>query len=163
MNLSLIVGKWILIGSISMKSELEFIGEQPKPHGVKNWLNSQTPQLLETMKSTEGLTLTIAPDGTFQEEKIGEPQVEWFDCDGVLSAEVKPFNGYLNVFDSSIYLITDECPLWARDEKLRYNDGDTKISDTLEIYHEKLIRTVSVVTDGMYFDKVVLIYVKATA
>ncbi len=33
MNISVCVGTWLLIGSLSIKSELEF--------GVKNWLNNK--------------------------------------------------------------------------------------------------------------------------
>ncbi|EAZ89793.1 hypothetical protein [Crocosphaera chwakensis] len=162
MDISVFVGKWVLIGSVFIKSELEFIGNQPDPNGVNNWLNNSTPQVLKKIESTEDLILIINPDGTFEEEKTGNPKVEWFDCEGVLCSEVKPFSGYINVSKSKFYLMADECPLWAKDEKLRYNDGDTKISDTIQISNEQLIRTVSVVTDDMYFDKVVLVYAKTT-
>ncbi len=160
MDISVFVGKWVLIGSFSIKSELQFIGRKPDSNGVKNWLNNPMSQVLKRVKSTEGLTLIINPDGTFQEQKTGNPKVEWFDCEGVLCAEVKPFNGYINVLESKPYLMTDQCPSWAKDKKLRYNDGDTKICDTVHLDNEQLIRVVSIVTDDMYFDKVVLVYAK---
>ncbi|MEM8781056.1 MAG: hypothetical protein AAGF26_19800 [Cyanobacteria bacterium P01_G01_bin.49] len=165
MNIDIFVGTWLLMGSISIKSELEFIGETPAPNSVQNWLSGQSDQLLDTIEPTEGLVLTIDPDGKFQEEKTGNPKIQWFDCEGVLATEVKPFGGCLKFFKSKVYLMADECPSWAkaRDGKLRYNDGDTKICDSIEVKNNRLIRTISVVTDDMYFDRVVVVYTKAIA
>ncbi|WP_221645468.1 hypothetical protein, partial [Nostoc sp. UCD120] len=46
-------------------------------------------------------------------------------------------------------------------KKLRYDDGDTKIADSIEVQGEQLIRTISVVTDELYLDRVIIVYKKA--
>ena len=70
-----IIGTWVLIGSISINSEIAFIGEEPDLDGVKNWLNESGKELIEDVKGTEGLKLVIAPDGRFKEIREGNPDV----------------------------------------------------------------------------------------
>ncbi|VEP12200.1 conserved hypothetical protein [Hyella patelloides LEGE 07179] len=167
MDIEILVGTWLLIGSTSTKSEVEFINKQPDPSGVSKWLDGKSHELIEQIELTEGLTLTITPDGKFTEEKTGNPQMQWFDSEGVCS-DVIPFDGKLNFYKSNFYLIADNIPSWATPinkssrKKLRYNDGDTKISDSLEIVKELLIRTVNVVTDELYLDRVIIAYKKAS-
>ena len=40
----------------------------------------------------------------------------------------------------------------------RYSDGDTMVCDTLRRAGDDLIRQVSVITDELYIDRIVLIY-----
>ena len=81
-----------------------------------------------------------------------------------MQSEVTPFQGYLSFHKTSIYFLPINLPSWAmpvdRESsiKLRYDDGDTKISDCIERQNERLIRTVSVVTDELYLDRVIIVY-----
>jgi hypothetical protein len=167
MNIELLIGTWLLTGSISLNSEIKFIGDEPDPNGVENWLNSNSNNLIAQVEATEGLTLTISSDGKFFEERTGEPKVYWFDREGVLESEVIPFNGHLSFYDSKAFLLVDDLISWAvpSDEvskkKLRSDDGDTKIADSIEVQGEQLIRTISVVTDELYLDRVIIVYKKA--
>lgn len=159
-----LVGTWILIGSISINSEIELIGGEHDPNEVEKWLVGKSYELINQVEPTQGLTLTIASDGRFEEEKTGHPQVYWFDRESVLLSEVTPFQGYLSFHETNIYLIPADLPSWAipvdRESgmKLRYDDGDTKISDCIERQNERLIRTVSIVTDELYLDRVIIVY-----
>ncbi len=164
MSIDIFVGTWALIGSFSIGSEIEFIDEEPDPNGVKNWLNGKSYKSIEQIERTEGLTLNITFDGKFAEEKTGNPNVQWFDVEGVLESEVIPFNGSLKISESNVYLIPNEI---LRSEitsdltnktNLRYDDGDTKISDFIEVRDDSLIRTVNVVTDELYLDRTVIVY-----
>ncbi|MDF5724554.1 MAG: hypothetical protein PUP91_29645 [Rhizonema sp. PD37] len=164
MNIELLIGIWLLTGSISISSEIKFVGDEPDPNGVENWLNGSSNELIERIELTEGLTLTISSDGKFFEERTGDPKVYWFDLEGVLESEVIPFNGHLSFYDSKAFLLLDELVSWAvpsnevNKKKLRYDDSDTKIADSLEVIGEQLIRTVSVVTDELYLDRVIIVY-----
>ncbi|WGV26167.1 hypothetical protein [Halotia branconii] len=167
MNIELLIGTWLLTGSISIKSEIKFIGDELDANGVENWLNSNSNNLIAQVEATQGLTLTISSDGKFSEERTGAPKVYWFDFEGVLQSEVIPFNGHLSFYDSKAFLLLDELVSWAvpsdkvNKKKLRYDDGDTKIADSIEVQGEQLIRTISVVTDELYLDRVIIVYKRA--
>ncbi|MBH8555819.1 hypothetical protein I8751_26425 [Nostocaceae cyanobacterium CENA357] len=164
MNIELLIGIWLLTGSISINSQIKFFGDEPDPNGIENWLNSNSNNLIAQVEATEGLTLTISSDGKFSEERTGTPKVYWFDKEGVLESEVIPFNGHLSFYDSKVFLLVDDLPSWAvpsdevNKKKLRYDDGDTKIADSIEVQGEQLIRTISVVTDELYLDRVIVVY-----
>ncbi len=167
MNIELLVGTWLLTGSISLNSQIKFIDDEPDPNGVENWLNGNSNNLIAQVAATEGLTLTISSDGKFFEAITGTPKVYWFDFEGVLQSEVIPFNGHLSFYDSKAFLLLDEPISWAvpsdevNKKKLRYDDGDTKIADSIELQGSQLIRTISVVTDELYLDRVIIVYKKA--
>ncbi|MDY6901727.1 MAG: hypothetical protein SWZ49_27155 [Cyanobacteriota bacterium] len=167
MSIESLVGTWQLIGSASTKGELAFIDNKPDPNGVKNWLKGEAGEIINQINSTSGLTLTINQNGTFTEEKEGNPEVNWFSSEGVLESKVVSFNGKVKFQADVAYLYPNEIPDWAKPRGrkygivLRYNDGDTIISDNISLIDEKLVRTVNVVTDGMYFDRVVIVYEKS--
>ncbi|MEM9449908.1 MAG: hypothetical protein AAGA75_15390 [Cyanobacteria bacterium P01_E01_bin.6] len=163
MNLETLVGKWSLIGSISINSEISFVGGEPEPNGVKDWLNGSGRELVETMNATSGLTLELCSDSTFTETKYGNPAVYWFSDEGVLESEVVPFNGLVKANEFGFFLQPDEISSWATPTDkygviLRYDDGDTKICDRLYLSEGKLIRTINVVTDELYLDRIVIVY-----
>ena len=166
MNTNIFVGTWVLTGSISTNSEVQFIKDRPDPKGVINWLNGTSQELVEQTKASEGLVLTIAQNKKFEEKKTGDPKVKWFNYEGVESNNVEPFDGQLKLSKSRAYLIADNVPSWAMPEnrkstvKLRYDDGDTKIADFLEIINDRLVRTINVVTDELYLDRVIIVYQK---
>jgi len=158
------LGIWLLVASVNYTSNLEFIDGRPDPMGVVNWLNNKDNNFIADITPAEGLTLIITEEG-FREEKTGEPTIKWFNAMGELSS-VQPFQGRLSICRSKIYLIVDDIPHWSKHPskegrlKYRYADGDTIISDMLEIRDEKLVRTVNVVTDSMHFDRVIIVYKK---
>lgn len=166
MSIEPFIGTWQLIGSVSTKGELAFIDNKPDPNGVKNWLKGKADELVNQINSTSGLTLTINQDGNFTEVVEGSPQVTWFSNEGVLESKVVPFNGKVKFQAGVAYLYPNEISDWAKPRGrkygivIRYNDGDTIIADNISLVDEKLVRTVNVVTDGMYFDRVAIVYAK---
>ena len=162
MTIDPFVGTWLSIGSVSYRSKLEFIDGKPDPMGVVNWLNGKGDNSIADITPAEGLTLTITKEGDFQEEKTAEPEIQWFNASGELSPDIQPFSGTLSEYHLKVYLIDNDAPHWSKSKskpkKNRYADGDTTIADMLEIRDEKLVRTVSVVTDEMYFDRVIIVY-----
>ncbi len=164
-----LIGTWLLVGSSSIQDEIRLIGEEPDLQGVAAWLAGNGDERLATIAPTTGLTLTIQADGQFTEEKVGDPKVDWFSAEGVLEPSVMPFNGVISWVAGVAYLLLTQ-PI-ARTipqdagvrQKLRYDDGDTKIADWIEVHGEQLVRTVSVVTDELYLNRVVLVYDKATS
>ena len=159
------IGEWHLVGSGSASSEIAFINEtDPDPNGVSEWLNGFDEALVEAAQPTSGLKLAIAPGGSFAEEASGQPDVNWFDEEGVQS-DVLPFGGTIVESGEVSYFLPVSIPNWATptDGKygtavLRYDDGDTKIANNIRIRTGKLVRTVNVVTDELYLDRVVIIY-----
>ncbi|MBC7501745.1 MAG: hypothetical protein H7315_14820 [Herminiimonas sp.] len=166
MEIESVVGRWALVGSTSINGEIAFVGDEPDPNGVSNWLNGHAEDLEESIEQTSGLELEISQDGRFTERQVGRPKVYWFDVEGVLSNEVAPFNGALTFNDKLFYLQPD-IPNWSVHAQnrcgeaiLRYDDGDTKICDSLRLRGDRLLRTVNVVTDELYTDRVLIAYEK---
>ncbi|MGF1493796.1 MAG: hypothetical protein ACFBSC_15350 [Microcoleaceae cyanobacterium] len=163
MDISKLAGTWMLTGTASIDPDkvlqVEFTEGKKDSQGVENWLSGKGHELLDRLEPTEGLSLAITLNKKFTEKKLGfdTPNVRWFGEDGVLAPEVIPFVGYLNIQDSRVFLLTKD----SKDEKLRYDDGDTKIVDSVERGGQELIRTVSVVTDELYLDRVLMVYRKA--
>ena len=112
MTIEPFVGTWLLVGSVSYRSELKFIDGKPDPMGVINWLNVRGDSPSAEIAPAEGLTLTITEKG-FQEEKTGNPDITWFNDYGELS-KVEPFSGKLSVYNKKVYLIADSAPQWAK-------------------------------------------------
>ena len=165
MTFSAYVGRWALISSASINSEISFIGEDPDPNGVNDWLNGDAIDLVDGSDPTTGLLLQIEQDGSFSEQKTGNPKVYWFDSEGVLTNDVEPFDGRLQSNESNVFLRPSEIPSWAIPVEgkhgraiLRLDDGDTKISDRLDVIGDRLIRSVNVVTDELYLDRIVIVY-----
>ncbi|WP_028102208.1 hypothetical protein [Pseudoduganella violaceinigra] len=166
-NFESIAGCWELVGSTTINSEIAFVDDEPDPDGIADWLNGVGDELEESLKSTSGMKLEVAPDGRFSEHLTGQPSVTWFDVEGVLCNSVVPFNGALRRNDEGIYLQPDDIPSWSEhlaanygNAILRYDDGDTKISDFLRMKDGRLLRTVNVVTDELYTDRVLIAYAR---
>jgi hypothetical protein len=157
MNRDSINGTWILSGTFALNSEIPIIGDEPKPNGVEEWLEGNSLETLAQLTPADGLKLTISSDGTFTEERVGAPQITWYDSEGVLESNVNPFNGAIQEAEGKFYLIADDIEPTGN---LRYDDGDTKIADSLTVIDGDLIRTVSVVTDELYLDRILLRYKK---
>jgi hypothetical protein len=166
MEISEFLGQWDLVGSVAINSEIAFIDGEPDPNGVANWLNGFDASLQDQIKPTAGLRLEIRPDARFTEQMSGQPAVYWFDEEGVLT-DVAPFDGHLVETDQGLYLRPDEISEWAMPTEgeygqavLRLDDGDTKISDNLRLNNGYLLRTVNVVTDELYLDRILIVYTR---
>ena len=79
-------------------------------------------------------------------------------------------SGTLAITGECAWLQPDGIPRWSThalnryDQAiLRYDDGDTKISDTLRLSGERLLRTVNVVTDELYTDRQLIAYLRQHA
>ncbi|ABC29949.1 hypothetical protein HCH_03186 [Hahella chejuensis KCTC 2396] len=163
MSIESFVGTWLLVSSISVSSEIAQEPGAVRHDKIKSGLRGAGQELIEKAKPTSGLALTIDDNGEFKEEKEGEPQVKWFDTDGVLTPKVVPFSGVVRANKSGVFLQADDIPSWAAPTDrysviLRFDDGDTTISDQIYLIDDKLVRTVNVVTDEAYLDRTVIVY-----
>ncbi|MDG9669280.1 hypothetical protein ONV78_16175 [Hahella sp. CR1] len=163
MSIESLIGTWLLDGSISVSSDIAQEPGGEHDDRIKSGLRGSGEELVDRVAPASGLTLTIEESGFFTEEKEGEPQVKWFDTDGVLTPQVVPFSGVVKSHKSGVFLQADDIPSWAAPTNrysviLRYDDGDTTISDQIYRVDDKLVRTVNVVTDEAYLDRTVIVY-----
>lgn len=144
-----------------------FIGRVLLPLNVRkaaHWLlPSAAFEKLPKQKSAKGLRLSIFDDGTFLEQSENETGFGYFNREGCLIDEIIPFSGKVSIFKNRRFLLLDQpiswaCPAEADEEFIRYDDGDTKISDEIKIVENNLIRTVAVITDGYLLDRFLYIY-----
>lgn len=158
-----IAGVWLLTGATAVDDEVDLDG-LPVEEQIDEWLYGARYDLMDEAEPVEGLKLTIHPDGTFTEAKTGSLRLPWYDREGVLDEEVVPFSGMLKTEATVMYLHLEEPISWASSEdairavRVRYDDGDTTICDRLAIVNHQLVRTMSVVTDELYLNKLLLIY-----
>ncbi|MBW4579077.1 MAG: hypothetical protein KME42_05810 [Tildeniella nuda ZEHNDER 1965/U140] len=159
------VGVWLLTAATAIDDEVDLEG-LPAADQIDEWLYSTAYDLIDEAEPVSGLKLTIHADGTFTEEKTGLLNLPWYDREGVLDEAVTPFSGILKTEENLMYLHLEEPISWAtpedtiREVRVRYDDGDTIICDRIEIISNQLVRTMSVVTDELYLNKVLLIYQK---
>ncbi len=159
-------GIWNLDGFFNSCGQFEILEDiEEYRRNYEKWLRGEDYENLENLTEAEGLRLEIKADGTFTESKTGDPQIEWFDEEGVLESNITPFDGVYKIFDERAFL-TLQTPSNLSDtddpERIRYDDGDTKICDSLRVIGEDLIRTVSVITDELYTTRVLLRYLKSS-
>jgi hypothetical protein len=161
------VGAWCLTAMAQHSAEAGLIGEDSDPADIDAWLNDADGSGADGETAVAGLTLTIATDARFTERSDGHPAVPWFDAEGVLAEEVAPFDGVMIGSGDVRYLRPDRIASWALPVEgrhgaaaLRYDDGDTKIADSVRLVDSRLVRTVNVVTDELYLNRVVLIYAR---
>jgi hypothetical protein len=158
------IGIWNLFGTFSENGEFEIIEDIEKYRQIyEAWLIAEDYSNLDKLSIVNGLELTINDDGTFTESKTGNPNIDWYDEEGVLDNRVTPFNGVFKVLDNRAFLFPQEIASWAisaDSDRIRYDDSDTKICDSLRIVKGNLIRTVSVITDELYTTRIILGYQK---
>lgn len=149
-----LVGTWVLVGTVSITDELP---EVQAPHDF--WFSQPEIAQIDSIKPESGLELTIDKSGQFTETRIGSPNVYWFHEEGYLSDEVEPFSRIIKYDGDNSYLFPSSVRLDfnKNDNRLRV-DGDMEISERLDFIDGKLIRTVNVVTDAMYLDRVIMRY-----
>lgn len=160
-----IAGSWQLVGRASSRADADTDG------AAAQWLDGIDDTLADRAVAegaASGLLLAIAPDGTFTERASGPVALPWFDAEGVLQAQAEPFDGRYAIDRDRAALQPDRIPGWATPvagrhgaARLRYDDGDTQVADHVRRRQELLVRTVSVVTDGAYLDRTVLVYARS--
>jgi hypothetical protein len=162
-------GTWILAKSISTTAEILYEEEFPDrdtSKEINDWLYGNSYNLRDDAEVITGLKLKIDANGAFSEENVGNPQLSWFDEDGVLDEKVTTFSGTLKIEDRIAYFHLENPKAWiivnsaGRKSRVRYDDGDTIICDKVEIIDKSLVRTISVITDELYLDRTMLIYEK---
>ena len=166
-------GRWALVAAAAQESPNTdyddgdlVIGDTRLPVDEFNrrWLAGEVFTQEPPLAPLTGLELTIAEDGTFTE--TGAAAVEWFDDEGVLESEARPFGGTLATSPAGTFLLGEEGPQAAvfedaADLRLRIDDGDTGITDLLTVKGDGLLRVMSVITDELYPSRIRLAYRRA--
>jgi hypothetical protein len=164
MKVNNFTGIWYLNGSFEENGKFEPVEDiEEYRRTYEHWLRGEDYANLENLTEVEGLRLEIEDAKIFSETKTGKPQIEWFDEEGVSVSNFKPFNGVYKIFDERAFLTLKEpssLSFTLDPERIRYDDGDTKICDSLRIVNENLIRTISVITDELYTNRIILSYRK---
>ena len=166
-------GRWTLLGAVSHDPDVAYESEDEIRMDaviggtrldlellLHKWLAGETFDAEPPLGSASGLTLDIGDDDTFRES--GAAEVEWFCEEGVLEAKALPFDGRIVTTPAGSHLLLHGAgtePASADghrygDVRLRLDDGDTQITDTVVLDGDRLRRTVSVVTDEMYLSRV---------
>lgn len=167
MSIDSFSGRWNATATSSTHAESTLISEdEVDPNGIVDWLNGFDATLVRAAKPVSGLVLTIeTARGTFTEKVRGNPAIVWYDAQGVLMEKVWPFDGTIVCNTHGAYLRPHDEPWWAMpvdgrygEAILRYDDLDTRIADHLRVVGGRLIRTVNIVTDDTYLDRVLIVY-----
>ncbi|GGO96410.1 hypothetical protein [Wenjunlia tyrosinilytica] len=172
-------GRWVLVGAgvvrpavaYELRAEEESLDaviagtRMPLDDMVRRWLAGEVLGAEAVLVPASGLVLEVARDAAFRES--GTAQVEWFSGEGVLESAAEPFGGRIVSTPAGHHLVLSEPVAWAQpysaedgDVRLRLDDGDTRIADTVHLLGDRLRRTVSVVTDEMYLDRLVYDYAR---
>jgi hypothetical protein len=159
------VGEWAPDGYVFI--EIGKPTDPPSPADIANWLLGAEETGRSRMEPRSGLELTIRPDGSFSEQVLGgQHSVLWYDSEGVQTDSPEPSEGSVREIAGADAVSLHprispppgpHRPAALRDV-LRYDDGDTQVSDILQVAGRSLIRVISVVTDGLYFNRVVASY-----
>jgi hypothetical protein len=165
------VGEWHLDGYALVDT---FIGASDPSDlsAVQNWLLAAAGAGWPEVEARTGLVLVIRRDGTYSERAPGEKlSMLWYDSDGVQTASPEPTEGVVRgVGGRPVVSLHPHTPPARADFPggdfrgvLRYDDGDTLVSDILRLEGNSLIRAISVVTDDLYFNRVVSRYWRSRA
>lgn len=177
-------GRWRLVGAADEEPVVELadtVDDAPvdgAPQAVvagvrvpfeeltRRWLAGESFGRRPPPEPVTGLRLEIDPAGGFTE--TGAARVPWFTDEGVLESRASPFSGRIAPAPVGVFLLLDKPVGWARshDETAeappRLDDGDTVITDRLLLEAGRLLRTVSVVTDGVTLSRMRYEYVAAS-
>lgn len=159
------LGKWALDGYAYIEASSP--GKQPGPADIADWLLARAQADRAELEARTGLELTIRRDGSYSEQVVGdEPSMLWYDSEGVQTDSPGPTEGTIRDVDGRVAVSLhprDAPPPTPPHQEglrgiLRYDDGDTQVSDILQVVGESLIRTISVVTDELYFSRIAARY-----
>lgn len=165
LGLESLVGHWVMVARATVNGEIAFVGDEPDASGVSNWLNASGEELEASLSAAVGTSVQIEPDGRFAESPTSELKGNWFDVEGVLTDGSQAMDVKLEIAGETAWLQPTGIPKWSKHglnrygpAALRYDDGDTKISDALRLKEGRLLRTVNVVTDELYTDRQLIAY-----
>lgn len=111
-----------------------------------------------------GSTLTIDAAGAFFQAGQCDAPILTYDGEGIQVSGVPEFGGRIHEEGERGYLLCQGIPRWAtpKDEaaqtRLRWDNGDIKVCDSIRLVGNRLLRTICVVTDECYGDRIVLVY-----
>lgn len=154
-NLQNFEGQWHLIARAEISADLMPDGSDGCIQ-TEAWLAGVGPDPRDSVVPTFGLHLIIESDGEVTEEADERAKFEWYDFDGVLEGQAIPHSGQLVEMEGRIVLTTDNSR-----GAYRYADGDTTISESFKLEatpERRLVRTVSIETDGIYGSRQVYVY-----
>ena len=167
MNTNSMQGEWELRQYHHLIDEIPYGDEDNSPRldEIQAWLMGNDDEQIAQSVPRTGLIIRI------QANAFSEHAVEFdglmFDVSGVQVNDYVPMAGALVERNSLTFLQPDGVPDWAKPELidgpvLRYDDGDTKVSDSLRLVGDKLVRQISVVTDEIYLERIVLVYARVS-
>ena len=128
---------------------------------IQAWLRGKSDAQIPDAVPMAGLVMKLQ-GSAFSEETI-EFDALMFDVNGVQVNAYVPMTGTVVDRDGLTILKPAGVPDWATPNSmdasaLRYDDGDTKVCDNLRLIDGQLVRQVSVVTDEIYLERMVLVY-----
>lgn len=127
---------------------------------IEDWIFGAPKLDAVYLKALEGLRLTLYRDNTYYDEAINpDLEVEWINEYGELNNFHSTNFGKVKSIDSLIFIASDDSS--KKLGYVRYSDGDTTVVDSLRFVDDKLIRSVSVVTDEVRFERYFFIYQKS--
>lgn len=163
---------WYLAQHLFRRDEIVEFHDTARRHAqIASWLAGEDHDRLETAAPASGLVLHLAGDGRFRERSHGRARIAaWYDADGVeeTGPRITPFDGRVLERGGVRYLRPEFTPA-ERETRLkrerphpgialRIDDGDTLLADRIDLDGDRLLRTVSVVTDEAYLSRLTLIY-----
>lgn len=162
MRLADAVGSWRLAAVAERSLELDADGDDPQ--AIPAWLATGVEgDPREGSEPADGLTLVIDAEGGFSERVDGDPDLPWFGSDGRSTDGVVPFDGHVLSNAHGYYLVPADMPAVATptdvlDTLLRYDDGETMISERIQVIDGLLVRSINVARDGRHLERTVLVY-----
>ena len=156
MDLNLL-GVWHLTGYSYVETHVGS-GDSPGPADIAHWLFAAPGAGRPEVEHRTGLELVIRQDSSYSERLLsGRIPMMWYDVDGVLVDSPEPTEGIVReIIDrDGVSLHPHGSPQVRSLDVLRYDDGDTQVSDIVRVDGDSLLRVISVVTDELYFNRVV--------
>ncbi|TWT72626.1 hypothetical protein [Crateriforma conspicua] len=151
------VGSWDLIRYAHTVGE---IPNEDDGSAIHAWLQGSDKGSLGSDTERTGLQLSI--EGESFSEQVSAFSSLMFDVEGVQVNDYQPMSGKILVINGLGFLMPEGVPEYALPINvafpLRYDDGDTKVCDTVRVFDDVLVRQLSVVTDELYLDRMTLLY-----
>lgn len=104
-----------------------------------------------------GSTLSVDANGDFSQSGECDRPILTYDEQGVQVSGVANFGGVIRDDSGRGYLLVGAVA-GISTGRLRCDDGDTRVCDSARVVGRRLVRTICVITDECYGDRVVLVY-----
>ena len=153
-------GHWHLVGYRHFNDELPLTDSETGADDIHSWLLG-SDNIVRDVPTATGLKIQI--DGNTFSEAVKSFDDLMFDIEGIQVNDYQPMAGTIHFVADIGFVRPDGVPDYASpqiktDLAARYSDGDTIVGDTLRRAGDNLIRQISVVTDELYVDRIVLVY-----